>query len=86
MAVFPGSVKRLKRTIWALDDVRILDGGGDGDGDTTADNTVFARPGVFIPSCPRGPTPGWLLSVTHTVLESNHLPGAGAVRLLLVGH
>ncbi len=49
MAVFPGSVKRLKRTIWALDDVRILDGGGDGDGDTTADNTVFARPGVFIP-------------------------------------
>ena len=49
MAVFPGSVKRLKRTIWALDDVRIFDGGGDGDGDTTADNTVFARPGVFIP-------------------------------------
>ena len=24
-------------------------GGADGDGDTTADNTVFARPGVFIP-------------------------------------
>jgi hypothetical protein len=38
-----------KRTIWALDAVRIDDGGADGDGDTTADNTVFARPGIFIP-------------------------------------
>ena len=38
-----------KREIWALEAVRIYDGGADGDGDTTADNTVFARPGVFIP-------------------------------------
>ena len=29
--------------------MRVHDGGADGDGDTTADNTVFARPGVFIP-------------------------------------
>jgi len=37
------------RAIWELDAVRIYDGGADGDGDTTADNTVFARPGVFVP-------------------------------------
>jgi hypothetical protein len=48
-AVIPGASKRSKREIWALDAVRIYDGGSDGDGDTTADNTVFARPGVFIP-------------------------------------
>ena len=38
-----------KREVWELQAVRIYDGGADGDGDTTADNTVFARPGVFIP-------------------------------------
>jgi hypothetical protein len=38
-----------RRMVWALDDVRISDGGADGEGDTTADNTVFARPGIFIP-------------------------------------
>lgn len=43
----PGGTSR--RTIWALDAVRIYDGGADGDGDTTADNTVFERPGIFIP-------------------------------------
>jgi hypothetical protein len=48
-AVIPGSVKDAKRSVWALDAVRIYDGGADGDGDTAADNTVFARPGIFIP-------------------------------------
>jgi hypothetical protein len=48
-ALIPGGSKRSKRSIWALDAVRIFDGGADGDGDTTADNTVFARPGIFIP-------------------------------------
>ena len=48
-AVMPNAVPALRRTIWALDAVRIYDGGADGDGDTTADNTVFARPGIFIP-------------------------------------
>jgi hypothetical protein len=48
-AQIPGASKRSKREVWALDDVRIYDGGADGDGDTTADNTVFARPGIFIP-------------------------------------
>ena len=44
-----GAVKDGKRGTWELDAVRIFDGGADGDGDTTADNTVFARPGVFVP-------------------------------------
>jgi len=48
-AVIPGSVKGAKRSVWELGAVRIFDGGPDGDGDTAADNTVFARPGLFIP-------------------------------------
>jgi hypothetical protein len=48
-AVIPGSLKEAKRAIYELDAVRIFDGGADGDGGTTADNTVFMRPGVFIP-------------------------------------
>jgi hypothetical protein len=48
-AIIPGSLKDAKRTVMALDAVRIYDGGVDGDGDTTADNTVFARPGIFVP-------------------------------------
>jgi hypothetical protein len=48
-AIIPGAVKEVKRAVWELDTVRIYDGGPDGDGDTTADNTLFARPGVFIP-------------------------------------
>jgi hypothetical protein len=48
-SITPGTVKDAKRAVWELDAVRIYDGGGDGDGDTKADNTVFARPGVFIP-------------------------------------
>jgi hypothetical protein len=48
-ALFPGSVKEIKRTIWALDEVRVFDGGADGDGDTTFDNGTFLRPGVFVP-------------------------------------
>ena len=45
----PDAVLDGKRGIWALDAVRIFDGGADGDGDTTADNTVFMRPGIFVP-------------------------------------
>jgi len=48
-ALIPAASKGKKRTIWELDAVRIYDGGADGDGDTSADNTVFARPGIFIP-------------------------------------
>jgi hypothetical protein len=48
-AINPLAVLDGKRTIWELHAVRIYDGGADGDGDTTADNTVFARPGIFVP-------------------------------------
>ena len=48
-AMIPGAVKSGKRTVSGVDDVRVEDGGADGDGDTTADNTVFLRPGVFLP-------------------------------------
>jgi hypothetical protein len=36
------------RTIWQLQQTEVLDGGPDGLA-STADNTVFARPGVFVP-------------------------------------
>ena len=38
-----------QRGLWELQAFRVFDGGADGDADTTADNTVFLRPGVFIP-------------------------------------
>ena len=49
--LIPGTMdgRSVNRMVWALDAVRIYDGGADGDGDTAADNTVFARPGIFIP-------------------------------------
>ena len=49
MALLPGSVPEIKRAIWALDELRVFDGGADGDGDTTFDNGTFLRPGVFVP-------------------------------------
>jgi hypothetical protein len=45
----PNAVRWGKRGNWELAGAPIYDGGADGDGDTTADNTIFARPGVFIP-------------------------------------
>ena len=48
-ALMPWGSNPGKREVWELQAVRIYDGGADGDGDTTADNTVFARPGIFIP-------------------------------------
>ena len=48
-ALVPGAVGETKRSIWALDQVRVFDGGADGDADTTADNTLFATAGLFIP-------------------------------------
>ncbi len=47
-AVLPGSIQEGARAIWGLSDVRVFDGGPDGDVDT-ADNSLFARQGVFIP-------------------------------------
>ena len=48
-AVTPGAVPEGKRSIWALDRVRVNDGGPDGDADTLGDNTLFATQGIFIP-------------------------------------
>lgn len=42
-------VKDDKRTIWEFGQAGYYDGGTDGDGNTTADNTVFLRQGIFIP-------------------------------------
>jgi hypothetical protein len=48
-AVTPGAAAEGMRAIWALDQVRVYDGGPDEDADTTADNSLFAVQGVFVP-------------------------------------
>jgi hypothetical protein len=45
----PGTIKESRRTVWQVGRARVDDGGADGDGSTTADNTVFAVQGVFVP-------------------------------------
>jgi hypothetical protein len=45
----PGTIKESLRTIWQIGRVRVDDAGPDGNPDTTADNTVFAVQGVFVP-------------------------------------
>ncbi len=45
----PGAITEGRRAIWQIAQVRVFDGGSDGDGSTTTDNTVFAVPGVFVP-------------------------------------
>ena len=47
-AVLPGIVVEARRTIWQLEDMMITDGGTDGLA-STEPNTVFLRPGLFIP-------------------------------------
>jgi hypothetical protein len=48
-AAVPGLTPEFKRTIWQLGQVQVYDGGADSDGDTTGDNTLFMRQGVFAP-------------------------------------
>jgi hypothetical protein len=48
-AVVPGSLHEGRRTIWQMGDVRVLDGGVDGDADTAGDNRLFATQGIFVP-------------------------------------
>jgi hypothetical protein len=43
-----GGVLESKRSVWALSQVQVYDGGADGDADT-ADNTLFAVQGLFAP-------------------------------------
>jgi hypothetical protein len=47
-AVTPGIVVAGKRATWQLSTLQVFDGGADGAA-STADNTVFARQGVFVP-------------------------------------
>jgi hypothetical protein len=47
-ALIPGAVRESDRAIWELGAIEVYDGGPDGIG-STADNTLFARQGVFIP-------------------------------------
>jgi Tol biopolymer transport system component len=44
-----GAVVRQKRAVWELTQVRLLDGGADGNGSTLGDDTVFANGGLFFP-------------------------------------
>ena len=48
-SIVPGSVLDGKRAMWEIRQVRVRDGGADGDADTAGDNRVFARQGVFVP-------------------------------------
>jgi hypothetical protein len=48
-AIVPGSVAAGQRAVWELGQVRVDDGGADGDADTVADNTPFAVQGLFVP-------------------------------------
>ena len=47
-ALAPGFVTDGKRVVIAIDRVRVFDGGPDGDADT-ADNSLFAVQGIFVP-------------------------------------
>ena len=48
-ALVPNTVVETKRSIWQLGEIVVMDGGSDGDAETTAGNTVFLRQGLFIP-------------------------------------
>jgi hypothetical protein len=48
-AVVPGTVREGDRAIWQLDQVKVYDGGADGNPRTTSGNTVFAVQGIFVP-------------------------------------
>ena len=47
-ALLPGMVSESKRSIWQMTDVRVFDGGSDGQA-STQDNTLFLTQGVFVP-------------------------------------
>jgi hypothetical protein len=47
--VVPGVTKDGKRAVVEIQQIYVEDGGNDGIGSTEADNTVFARQGIFIP-------------------------------------
>ena len=48
-ALVPGMVTEGKRAIWQVGQVQVTDGGEDGITATAADNTLFAKQGLFVP-------------------------------------
>jgi WD40-like Beta Propeller Repeat len=48
-AVIPGAIKEGQRAVWGLGQVRVFDGGPDGDTDTLTGDAVFLRQGIFLP-------------------------------------
>ena len=48
-SLVPATVIERDRSVWQFDRVRLLDGGADGDAETTGDNALFATQGVFVP-------------------------------------
>jgi TolB protein len=48
-ALYPGAVKEGRRSVWALGQLQVYDGGPDGLVSTPAGNTLFMDQGVFIP-------------------------------------
>jgi hypothetical protein len=48
-ALAAGTVREGRRAVWMLGPIELYDGGADGVASTTADNTLFARQGLFIP-------------------------------------
>ena len=48
-AVLPGAIAEALRSVWGISQVRVHDGGPDGDGDTAGDNSLLAVQGVFVP-------------------------------------
>ena len=48
-ALIPNLIVAGARSNWEFGQVRVYDGGGDGDGDTQGDNTLFAVQGLFVP-------------------------------------
>jgi dipeptidyl aminopeptidase/acylaminoacyl peptidase len=48
-ALFPGAITAGQRAVWQLGQVSVEDSGADGDADTTGDNTLFMRQGIFVP-------------------------------------
>jgi hypothetical protein len=47
-ALLPGTVTETDRSIWEMGDVRVSDGGSDGQA-STAGNSPFLRQGIFVP-------------------------------------
>jgi VCBS repeat protein len=48
-SIMPGAIPEGERAIWALGQLKVYDGGPDGDAGTAGDNTLFETQGVFTP-------------------------------------